>query len=211
MSIRTMIESLDLTRVDSGQVDLDAPQWFATELLDSMTGQIGFAEAELPPNEEIGLRLISNAVLTCKMISPSHVPEWAESFDLSSAISSDLIIMPESDGPGSMSWLRLGNWISILMPPVTDKREIGSVVQMLNDLEERYHNMNFWIIDMAPVTAVSSGLAAHLIGFQQTLAAQDKELALLWVKRESISETLFPAMQKHFHLANKGAFYLSKR
>jgi len=197
----------DVRLMDSDQLGPDAPARAAARLKEHL---LPSAHDDLAKNiEEHRLRLYSSAVLAAHLPRPGNLPPWAWELDalvrgVHSFDATDAALL----GPG-LWFMRIEEWLVILLPPAILPLHVDLTVAALNDLQHAFPMIRHWTIDFAAVTDLPSALVGYLIGFNHGLKSSGCDMALLWMQHSVIPPGLLMPMVKHFNLESRGAFYLS--
>ena len=206
--MQNLLNQFDITKFDSGKIDLRAPQWIAGRLYASLVG--GERTPDTFPEEELRLRIISDAVIAANLLCPDQLPHWVWNLDAlvrGSQASEELapIVMP-----AGIRYMRFEQWVVVMMPEIVSFRHAEMLATVINDLHNECSGTSHWVVDMAAVTRLPASLVGYLIGFNRGLRSSGCGMALLWIQRGIVPEALMAPLIKHFSLVKKGSFFISK-
>lgn len=208
-----LLGDYDITSYDSSKIDLKTPELVAIRLRKSLSAPTEIQNfsnrSEDPADEELRLRLFSNAIISANLVSYEQLPTWLKQFDGVIHDTRELggSIIQNSLG---INMLKISDWIVIMLPKLQSAAHADQIVDFLQTYYNENTTVTHWIFDLSAVTKYSSAILGYMIKVQRRLVARHRFLLLLWLRSDVMPEPLRIAMQKHFNLVNKGTFLISK-
>lgn len=201
----------DLTRLDSGVVNLQAPELLAHKLLQEALEFDTPGETSIAEVDEDRIRLVINAIVAANLINDAEKPAWAK--EISEWRYSDWTNFggQVQITDTNVKFMKLRRCLVLLLPNINDESQTDLIISTLNDLAEHEAINSDWIIDIFNMAPIPEKLLTFLIGFQHGLSSSvQRLLSLLWLRKDAVPDYLAPAVSKHFHTVKKGMFLLSK-
>ncbi|NLF25575.1 MAG: hypothetical protein GX589_07970 [Deltaproteobacteria bacterium] len=207
--MQNLIGELDITKIDSGRIDLGTPQWIVSQLYAYLIEQD--VEVDISPEEELRLRMVSDAIIAANLLQTGDLPAWT--WNLEELIYGVGRFSKEHAArsmPLGVRYMPINQWLVVMLPEIFSEHHAEMLTDVLNDLHNSCSGSAHWVLDMAAVTNLPASLIGYLIGFNHGLRLNACNMVLLWMRQQIVPEALMPPMIKYFSLIKKGAFFLSK-
>lgn len=204
--------NFDISKYDSGKIDLRTPDWLTTRLLELVVNRIDPSPMPGDPRSLFGeyqLRLMCNALVALKLGRSRTIPPWGRALERILLGQSE-ILPDDFSSNADFTFLRVDNCVICIVPDLSENYFITKTLNHANRVLEAFPNATNWVIDLSNCNKIPSTLVGFLLGFRQGLRGHNPSINLLWVKKDSVAPELLPALEKNFRISKKGAFYVSR-